>query len=718
MLSRFVVSQVKHNSYFLIGTVVGLWLALVLVPLNDEPVMACPSAEPSLADEFEPHLEERPLGVAGPSAGRTVQRPRYYHTELGIRGGVMAGVLTSSSALEGRAAAINATARRLRPLRLFVAAPGASAPRPNVVAFTDAREILKPFHALKYLADNYLEEYDFFFLVSDTSYINARRLQELVSKLSVSQDIYMGTVAEDDSHYCTLEGGILLSNSVVRAVHSELDWCVRNSYSAHHHENIGRCILHATHLPCHRFARGEVYISAVLREGREEVWPDLADAVTAHPVSDPAHFYRLHAYVSRVYLERGLNTTRSVGVEVWPSGLRRDPTRPPTPPSTRFDHPRWTSFNASHAFMPDDHRSVAAIRGAHRQALDMVVKAAVAWARKRDGGDDTANGGPLTLESGAWLWEPALGLRYRLWLQNQVSKRWVGVEIFRPLGAARLVPAPYVTESARLTLIVPVPARQRAIITARAFLRRYETVAIKQDNNTALVVVVVKEHGETNTTVLDQITAVARKLPGEIRVVEATLPTGEAIVEIDDDRSEDSYRYAALLAALKLAPAHALLLTLSVEAEFTQDFLNRARMGTVQGVQWQWTGAFTRSAVGARPTASGTRPHHHTGRFDLHRSAALSVYKSDLEHALSEWQGAPHSIAAVLAATSLRCLRAPDPALLKAPPTPPDCLFQAETGKQIQSCQRASLHLPLGDRQALARLLLEAQAATENAQAA
>lgn len=118
-------------------------------------------------------------------------------------------MLSSEAALAegGRAAALNGTAARLLPaLRFFItasalqAAPG----RANVVGFTDTREMLKPFHALKYLADNYLEEYDFFFLVSDASFVNARRLLELVSQLSVSQDVYMGTVAEDDTHYCTL----------------------------------------------------------------------------------------------------------------------------------------------------------------------------------------------------------------------------------------------------------------------------------------------------------------------------------------------------------------------------------------------------------------------------------------------------------------------------------------------------------------------------------
>lgn len=46
------------------------------------------------------------------------------------------------------------------------------------------------------------------------------------------------------------DGGILLSNSVLRALHGELDWCVRNSYSPHHHENLGRCVLHAAHARC------------------------------------------------------------------------------------------------------------------------------------------------------------------------------------------------------------------------------------------------------------------------------------------------------------------------------------------------------------------------------------------------------------------------------------------------------------------------------------
>ncbi|VVC89656.1 unnamed protein product, partial [Leptidea sinapis] len=310
MLSRYVVSQVKHNSYFLVGLTLGLWVALVLVPIDDEEacVSAAVSGPGADNDEFEPNREERPLGSAG-QPGRSVQRPRYYSTELGMRAGLLAGALSSEEVLDTRGAALNNTAVHLQPaLRFFITASSLKATpgRANVVGFTDTREMLKPFHALKYLADNYLEEYNFFFLVSDSSYVNARRLNELVSKLSVSQDVYMGTVADDDTHYCTLEGGILLSNSVLRAVHGALDWCVRNSYSPHHHENIGRCVLHAAHLPCASHLQGETYESARAVSDAEPLWlrEQLADAVTVYPLSAPHHFYELHAYVCRVYLER------------------------------------------------------------------------------------------------------------------------------------------------------------------------------------------------------------------------------------------------------------------------------------------------------------------------------------------------------------------------------------------------------------------------------
>lgn len=90
MFSRCLVSQVKHNSYFLIGLLIGLWVSLAVIPLDEEPapcVATVGSASP-VQDEFVPQREEKPAG-SGQTAGRSVQRPRYYSTELGMRGGLI-----------------------------------------------------------------------------------------------------------------------------------------------------------------------------------------------------------------------------------------------------------------------------------------------------------------------------------------------------------------------------------------------------------------------------------------------------------------------------------------------------------------------------------------------------------------------------------------------------------------------------------------------------
>lgn len=47
-----------------------------------------------------------------------------------------------------------------------------------------------------------------------------------------------------------LDAGILLSNSVVRKIIPNVDWCVRNAYSASDDDNFGRCVLRSIDLPC------------------------------------------------------------------------------------------------------------------------------------------------------------------------------------------------------------------------------------------------------------------------------------------------------------------------------------------------------------------------------------------------------------------------------------------------------------------------------------
>ncbi|CAG9570541.1 unnamed protein product [Danaus chrysippus] len=772
MLSRYVVSQVKHNSYFLVGLGIGLWLALATVPLEED-VVSCEDSTAAALDEFEPQREERPPGAAGP-AGRTVTRPRYYSTELGMRAALLAGVLSSEAALESRAAALNQTAAGLQPaLRFFITASALQgAPgRANVVGFTDTREMLKPFHALKYLADNFLEEYDFFFLVSDATFVNARRLNQLVSSLSVSQDVYMGAVSADDPHYCSLEAGLLLSNSVLRAVHEQLDWCVRNSYSPHHHENLGRCVLHAAGLRCVAGLQAASYDTAPLPPAGARLHPSLADAVTLHPALTPDDFYRLHAYVSRVNLERVREEEARTRLEAalssrhhppgyrnvsWPSALRADaglappppPTRCPAPPPSpapppphpaslttlrrvsRFDLLRWTRFNLTHALQFDDHRAVSKLSASYKQAVDLIVEEVRAWVGRRWGGGAEGGAASVELEEGAWCWEPPRALRYRLLLRvtGEGGGRLVQVEAARALGAARLAPAPYVTESARVHVVLAAPDQRTQLA---AFLERYEAVCLQRDGNTALYVVVIPASDggrltEDERAHVEELREMLRTVGEKHRarqhvdVLVSGIGRGEGQgggLCGAGERARRDVRLA-LRAALGRAPKDALLLVGEHSMEFTEDFLNRVRMNTVAGSQWFSPLPFGRFSQYAHPLfveADGSRPSLHTGRFT--HSELLSVYNTDYTEALRVWLEAGGSEEAspseVLAASPLRVLRAPEPALL-LPPRPRPC-SPAPSPSEERAClvrerERGFSDLLLGARQSLAKLLLQTQA--------
>lgn len=72
------------------------------------------------------------------------------------------------------------------------------------------------------------------------------------------------------------------------------------------------------------------------------------------------------------------------------------------------------------------------------------------------------------------------------------------VEVARPLGSARLVPVRYVTESAKVSMLVPLPLTAAAVEDALAFLERYRALA---PANTDLHMVSARSRGFQNIAV-------------------------------------------------------------------------------------------------------------------------------------------------------------------------------------------------------------------------
>lgn len=163
-------------------------------------------------DDYEPKINFAGKPLKAKKTPQNLVRPRYYSSELGIRDRLLVGILTKGETVNNLAVAINRTSTHIVDRILFFI-DAAEASKANVlslkmqgiVGFIDTKEILKPFHVMKYFIENFIDDYDYFFLIRDRAYINARMLQRILSKISVSQDVHAGGLkAGEDSDFCSL----------------------------------------------------------------------------------------------------------------------------------------------------------------------------------------------------------------------------------------------------------------------------------------------------------------------------------------------------------------------------------------------------------------------------------------------------------------------------------------------------------------------------------
>ncbi|XP_034659870.1 chondroitin sulfate glucuronyltransferase [Drosophila subobscura] len=551
---RRPVAALSRNHYFVIGLLLGLVLSCYIPQDIWELVQQeeCPqeAAENLLIErfgqDFEPHLNliNKPLAAKKPV--KNVIRPRYYSSELGIREKLFIGVMTSQEHINSFATAFNrTTAHLVNKIKFFIYADSVKTnyKLKNIVGFADTHENRRPFHVIKYIADNYLEEYDYFLLVPDNVYVDARKLNALLYHMSITFDLYMGGTrigvdppsnegrpsnegGEDlagaaaapvdgssgasDRNYCSLEAGILLSSSVIRKMRNNLDRCVRIGITGDHSVNIGRCVKYASHVPgCQETFQGmRQYSYALNAPGRQRRdFSDLAkeqafrNASTVYPVQTPEDFYRLHAYYSKHHLEmvqeRGYALEQksyriangSISNKIleirWPLGVP-----PPSAPETRHDILIWQMLNETHSYLPNGNVEHAVAPLTRIEALDFakVLEIAQQYAALKHPGLSYHS-----LHTAYRKFDATRGMDYQLHLNLQEGsgrRRRVllkSFEVVKPLGRVEVVPSPYVTESTRIAILVP--AFEHQVPDALEFVAQYERLCMQNQDNTFLLLI-------------------------------------------------------------------------------------------------------------------------------------------------------------------------------------------------------------------------------------
>lgn len=620
---RFFLTLCRQNIYFVIGVILGLGLSLLLTPIvdndcffsvdfNNEESKIISSQKD---DEYEPRINLAGKPQKAQKTPQTLIRPRYFSTELGIRDKLFIGILTKADTLVNYAVALNKTVAHLvDKILYFIDAPSAqrlnvsNLKLPGIVGFTDTREILKPFHLLKYITDNFLEEFDFFFLSKDTTYIRARELYDFIKKVSVSQDVYVGSPVAGQSEFCSLDAGILLSNSVLRKIQKTLEWCVKSAFSDNDSDNIGRCVLHAVKLPCQQNIQGQLFQSFHLdgiqiTTDNKQILKDHAfeKAITYFPIREPTEFFKLHLYLCKVAMMHKkldianlrhslLNMSHLApgGRKIisWPIG-----NQPGNKPNNRFDILRWDYFTETHIYLSNDFTNVKLLSDAEKSDVLYVLSKAISFMEEKYDGQLLYK----RLVNGYRKFDPSRGMDYILDLAfrdntngKEVHKR---IELCKPLGKVELLPIPYVTENTRVNLILPIHASERK--AALNFIQQYTKVCMEKKDKTFLLLVFFYDPDAPGKGKSDDIykdikdIAISlsnrfHKDSSKIAWVSIKLPSFSSKYTIVNEALLDFA--AADLSIKKLLP-ESLVLFCHPSMEIRQDYLNRVRMNTI--LQWQ-----------------------------------------------------------------------------------------------------------------------------------
>ncbi|KAG7269559.1 hypothetical protein CRUP_029828 [Coryphaenoides rupestris] len=482
---------------------------------------------------------------------KKVLRTRYIHSELGIREHLLVGVLTSRATLNTLAVAVNRTvAHRFHRTFFFTGLRSAKLPHGmSVVAHGDDRPVWLMYETVRHLHRHHGNEYDWFLLAQDDTYLQADRLAQLVGHLSSGRDLYLGRAeefigGEEKARYCHGGYGYLLSQSLLARLQPHLDTC-----------------------------RNDILSNV---DPERENSAQFRAALAVHPVSEPGLMYRLHKRFSQMELDH-LTPEGKAGA-TWPVGVTA-----PFQPKTRFEVISWEYFTEDHVYSCQESAPKCELRGADRADVSAVLEMAVERLNARY--RPQLRFRKRRLLNGYRRFDPTRGMEYVLDLaleaytqkgHSQVLGR--RVNLLRPLGSIEIIPMPYVTEATRVQVILPVTAQDQDY--AGNFLDAYVGNTLDTRDNVLLTFLLVYDPFDAQRVSQADVFA---GLKATISEVEKRY--GDVKIPWISVKTEVPSQVKLMDIISKKHPVDTLFFLAGVWTEVNGDFLNRCRMNAISS--WQ-----------------------------------------------------------------------------------------------------------------------------------
>ncbi len=196
------------------------------------------------------------------------ERPKTLQQEIGasMRKPLFVGVVTAEKLLQTRAMAVNGTWGKKASKLAFFSSKGRSDFGLPVVSLPGVDDTYPPqkkvFRMLKYMHDNFINDYNWFMRVDDDIYVRVEKLTDFLSQLDPSRELYMGQPGmgkpEDleriqlhaNEHYCMGGPGVIYSRALLKKLAPHLDDCLVKVVSYNEDLEVGRCISRRLGVQC------------------------------------------------------------------------------------------------------------------------------------------------------------------------------------------------------------------------------------------------------------------------------------------------------------------------------------------------------------------------------------------------------------------------------------------------------------------------------------
>lgn len=218
----------------LVGLCLGMTVSMMYAPFsedscetymaNQDPQKMIKLRDTKSVDSVDEMYEPRQLDIESidqsaykldTKASSKFFRPKFAATELGIRQKLFVAVLSSKNSLNTHAVAVNKTlSHYVTKVVFFIDQKAAVIPTGMIIVnFDDGYNHLMPINILKYVIRKYGDDYDYYMFVTDKGYVRAEKVFDLVSLISVSRHVHLGTPkgVESGKTYCALDGGVIIS---------------------------------------------------------------------------------------------------------------------------------------------------------------------------------------------------------------------------------------------------------------------------------------------------------------------------------------------------------------------------------------------------------------------------------------------------------------------------------------------------------------------------